>query len=392
VVKRINTLFFIAMLMLLVISSSTVQGAERFKPQPMVSLSQSTTWQRQQVILSVEIPTPDEFARIEFETLDLQDFEVIELPFKRSEVADSKNQFTVKIGWILFPLVAGQYEIELPQVVYRPNGGRKIKLKILPQHLSVKSLPSYIPATMPVGKIEIKNTVQTGSLAKIHNTQTLIDWNIKLLTTNVLPQTIPPILRQIKTSKALDVFPETLTKKLDKSYGGLKSNLNYKVPIKALQSGALELPVLSIQYFDPKDGKLKRANSKALNHWAINRYLQWFLLGLLIVGALIALFKLFKIIQTYRVKRRMIHQAINAIEQAKNTEEIRTALHNLSQAKGWQANTTLQQLLTNWQTQKGQDLVLDNVFDELQAVQFSKNAKVSFDNVKNGLINSLKQA
>jgi len=67
------------------------------------------------------------------------------------------------------------------------------------------------------------------------------------------------------------------------------------------------------------------------------------------VVALIALFWLFKIIEAYRLKQRMIHQAINEIEQAKNTEEIRTALHNLSQAKGWQANTTLQQLSKNWQ-------------------------------------------
>ncbi len=391
-VKQITRLLFMVFFLGATQFFGYAQGAENLKPVPVTTLSLSEAWQRQQVILSLEISTPDEFARLEVEELDLSDFEVIELPFERANLSGSQYQYTVKIGWILFPLVSGRYEIELPKIYYRPNSGRKIKLKVPLQKLTVKPLPSYIPATMPIGKVAIKNTVQAGKLGNVHDTQTLINWDVELITTNILPQTIPPILRQVKTSKALDVFPETLEKKITKTYQGLQNSYHYKIPIKALRSGLLDLPELSIQYFDPSDAKLKRVTSQASTHWVLNRYLQWFLLGLVLVGALIALLKLFKIIQAYRIKRRMINQVINAIEQAQSTEEIRTALHNLSQAKGWRANTTLQQLLKNWQTQNGQDLVLDSMFEELQAVQFSNNANVSFDTVKNGLINSLKQA
>jgi hypothetical protein len=391
-VKHITSLLLLIFVFGFVHNPAFAQGTENFKPVPLTTLSLNEAWQRQQVLLTLEIATPDEFARLEVEELDLSDFEVIELPFER---VVKKDSYKVKTGWILFPLVSGQYEIELPKIYYRPNSGRKIKLKIPLQKLTVKSLPSYIPATMPIGKVAIKNTVQAGNLgmfSNLHDTQTLINWDVELITMNVLPQTIPPILRQVKTSKALDVFPETVDKKITKTYQGLKNNIHYTIPVKALRSGLLNLPELTIQYFDPNDAKLKRTTSQASTHWVLNRYLQWILLGLILVGALIALLKLYRIIQAYRLQRRMIHQAINAIEQAKNTQEIRTALHNLSQAKGWQANTTLQQLLKNWQAQKGQDLVLDSMFNELQTVQFSKNAKVSFDKVKNGLINSLKQA
>ncbi len=387
-VKRIVALF----LLLINMGSAQWVYGEAFKPNPIITLSISEAWQRQQVILTVEVPTPDEFARLEFEELELTDFEVIDLEFERTEANGKRS---IKIGWITFPLVAGQYKIELPKIVYRPSSGRKIKLKIPLQNLHVKSLPSYIPATMPIGKVEIKSTVEKGYiaiLAKLHNTQTLINWNIELITNDVLPQTIPPILRQIKTNKALDVFPETSDKKQLKTYTGFQQNIHYKVPVKALQSGQLDLPKLSIQYFDPSDGKLKRANAQAPTQWALHHYLQCFLLALLLVGALFALIKIFKHIQVYRLKRRMIHQAINEIKQAKNTDEIRTALHNLSQAKGWKSNTTLQQLLMSWESQKGQDLVLDNVFKELQTAQFSKNVQISFADIKNGLINSLKQA
>ena len=374
-----TTVFFLAF----------AQAEENFKPEPVINLSINEAWQRQQIILTLKIPTPDEFARLETEELELSDFEVIELPFERSGLS---GEHTVKIGWILFPLVAGHYDIELPKIYYRPNSGRKIKLKLSPQKLTVKSLPSYIPATMPVGEIAIKNTVQAGKLGKLHDTQTLLNWNLELIATNVLPQTIPPILRQVKTSQSLDVFPETLEKKVSKTYSGLQNNYHYKIPIKALRSGILDLPPLSIQHFDPNDKKIKRINSKTPNNWAVNRYLQWLLLSVVAIVGLIIFIKVFQRIQAYRLKRQMINQAIDAIKQAKNTDEIRTALHNLSQAKGWQKNVTLQQLLKSWEAQKGQDLVLNSMLEEFQTAQFSNNTQKSFADIKNGLLNSLKQA
>jgi len=382
-VKRITALLFMVCIF------GYVQGAENFKPVPITTLSLNEAWQRQQVILTLEIPTPDEFARLEIEELNLSDFEVIELPFER---VGSQNKYKIKVGWILFPLVEGHYEIELPKTYYRPNSGRKIKLKIPPQKLSVKSLPSYIPATMPIGEVAIKNTVQAGKLGNLHDTQTLINWNVELVTTNVLPQTIPPILRQVKTSKSLDIFPETLEKKTTKAYEGLQNNFHYKIPVKALRSGPLDLPTLSIQYFDPSDGKLKRANAQVLNHWTLHRYLQWFLLAVAVFVLLIILLRIIQLIRAYIIKWQLIRQAIEGIEEAKNTQEIRTALHNLSQAKGWCANSTLQQVLMDWESQKGEDSRLDKAFKALQLEQFGGKSLKSFESIKKELIDALKTA
>ena len=384
-VKHIQSFLLLA---ILVVGNSLVQGAEFFKPVPAVFLSLTEVWQRQEVIVTIMVETPDEFARLEADEYSYSNFGIHEIPFER--VKTDEGKYIVKIGWVLFPLVEGEYGIELTDVFYKPNSGRKIRLKIPYQELKVKPLPTYIPATMPVGKVMITNAVKTDR--KIHDTENLINWNIALTTNSVLPETIPPILRQVKTTDALDVFPVTTDKKITPTFQGIINNNNYDVPVKALRSGFLDLPTLSVQYFDPEDAKLKRITSQPLNHWVINRYLQWFFLGLMLLGALLVLIKLFKIMQAYLLKRRMIRQAINAIEQANNTEEVRTALHSLSQAKGWEANATLQKLLKNWESQKGQDLVLDSLFNELQAVQFSKNTKPSFESVKIGLINTLKRA
>ncbi len=375
------------------IAHSIAYGAPSFKPVPTIILSQSEVWQRQQVILTLEITTPDEFARLETEELELSDFEVIALPFERSAVPNtSPEQYKVKVGWILFPLVAGQSEIELPQIIYRPNGGRKIKLKLPPKMLNVKSLPSYIPATMPIGSVAINNSVPAGNLGKIHDTQTLIDWNIELITKNVLPQTIPPILRQVKTSKALDVYPETLDNKITKNYQGLQNSWHYKIPVKVLQSGKLALPQLSIQYFDPIGAKLKRVKSEPLNHWAVDRYLQWFFLVVIALLSLFALYSFYQKTRSYLSERKKVRLAIQEINHAKNTQEIRKALHRLSQVKGWGDNLTLQQVTKNWETKTSGSPKLKECLQSLQVEQFSGNPSKSLENIKKELLNSLKRA
>ena len=376
------------------IAHSIAYGAPSFKPVPNIILSQSKVWQRQQVILTLEITTPDEFARLETEELELSDFEVIALPFERSAVPNtSPEQYKVKVGWILFPLVAGQSEIELPQIIYRPNGGRKIKLKLPPKMLNVKSLPGYIPATMPIGVVAINSSVPAGNLlGKIHDTQTLIDWNIELITKNVLPQTIPPILRQVKTSKALDVYPETLDNKITKNYQGLQNSLHYKIPVKALKNGKLALPALSIQYFDPKDAKLKRVKSEPLKHWAVNRYLQWFFFAVIALVSLFVLLKLMQLTRSYLSEKKKVRLAIQEINHAENLQEIRQALHNLSQAKGWGDNMTLQQLLSAWEEQKGHGDNLQENLHRFQLEQFSEKSSKSVENIKKELINDLKKA
>ena len=384
----------ISILLIMIFAFSFAHGAENFKPAPVISLSQSEVWQRQQVILTLAIPTPDEFARLEVEEFDLSNFEVVALPFDRSPNRDaqpqSANQYTVKVAWILFPLVAGQYDIELPQIYYRPNSGRKIKLKIPLQKLSVKSLPSYIPATMPVGEVMINNSMSPEKPGGIYNTQTLLNWNIELITKNVLPQTIPPILRQVKSSEALDVFPETLDKKVIKTYKGLQNDLRYQVPIKALKSGKLDLPALSIQYFDPEDAKLKRAKSKPLNYWAVNYYLQWFIFMIIIVGLLFVLLKFFQVSRQYFSARQKIRLAVQKINQAENIQQLRAALHDISRAKGWGDNVTLQQLPKSWKKQVGDNIQLQSSLESLQTEQFSGEKSKSLETLKKELISNLK--
>lgn len=377
----------ILLFILFIFSNAQADGAPQWHVE--AKLSSTNAWQRQQVILSIEATTDDEFARLETQALDLSDFEVIELPYTALKSETEKNDRTIKVGWILFPLVAGRYEIELPKMYYRPSSGQRKKLKLPAKILNVKALPSYVPPTMPIGKVVIENSLETGKFGRIHTTKTLTNWNVKVITNDVLPQTIPPVLRQIKMNSALEVLPETSKQSITKTFAGLENTTHYQLPIKALKSGRISLPELNIQYFDPQDNTLKKALSNPPKHWALNSYLQLLLVIVMLMLVLLALFKAYKKISVYMKKQQNIRHAKNKIQQAKNTTELRDALKHYAQANGWQENSTLEEWLRNWQLQNGENSKMALALAHLQSVQFEEDSSYYIDDVKAGLLKSL---
>jgi len=242
---------------------------------------------------------------------------------------------------------------------------------------------------MPVGKVVIENSLESGKYGRLHTTKTLANWNIKVITNGVLPQTIPPVLRQIKINSALEVLPETTKQSADKTFAGLESTMHYQLPIKALKSGKLSLPELSIQYFDPQDNTLKKASSQPPMHWALNSYLQLLLVVLALMIVLLALFKVYKKISAVIQKQQNIRHAKNKIQQAKNTTELRNALKHYAQVNGWQENSTLEQWLGNWQSQNGKSNKIASVLGDLQSVQFEESSSHHIDDIKAGLLERL---
>ncbi len=378
---------FFLLFILFALSNAQADDAPQWNVE--AKLSSTNVWQRQQVILSVEATTTDEFARLETQALELSNFEVIELPYTTLNSETEKNKRTIKVGWILFPLVAGRYEIELPKIYYRPSSGQRQKLKLPVKVLNVKVLPSYVPPTMPVGKVMIENSLESGKFGRLHTTKTLTNWNIKVITNGVLPQTMPPVLRQIKMNPALEILPETTLQSISKTFAGFENTAHYQLPIKALKSGKLSLPQLSIQYFDPQDNMLKKVNSQPPKHWALNRYLQLLLAMLVLMFILLALFKGYKKISAMVRKQKNIRQAKTKIKQAGNTTELRNALKHYAQVNGWQENSTLEQWLRNWQSQNGENNKIASVLEHLQSVQFEEVSSYYLDDIKMELLKSL---
>ena len=357
--------FLISILTFLILLSTHVFAKKQTEPPEInLSLSKETVWQREQVILTLRVTTDDLLAR-----LDRQEFEqngLTIIPFKLKE-NEQNNKLTLSYQWIIFPFVAGDHTLNLPRIRFRPNSGRPIKL-VLPQpSLTVRTLPIYVPPTMPVGRVKLDSSWENGFIIP---SKRLLVWNIKADSSQVSPQTLPAISSLLRSSESLDLLPPKRKLVVAKSGKGLEHQQQYQVPVKAKQMGFLDLPEISIQYFDPENGKLKTAIAKSPFVMVLNRWLLG-LIGFLLLA--LTIFMLRKIILSLNIlltRNKLKKAAITSLKQSKNYQDIRHALKQYAFAQNvdenLDENVTLEQFAskTNKETRQ--------LINQLQTLEFSK--------------------
>ena len=148
-------------------------------------LSSTRPWVRQQVLITLEVITPDRFASLEIEPPPLPGFEVTDLPGERERIETADGERTrLRAGLALFALTSGAHRLRLPPVHYRLDGGTR-RIFTLPEPvLEVKALPPYVPPTLPVGKVSIGSTLETEGLLR---TRELGFWHIQVQADAVPP-------------------------------------------------------------------------------------------------------------------------------------------------------------------------------------------------------------
>ena len=290
---------------------------------PTIKLSQSAqqVWQRQQVLITLEVITDDPFSRLEVDSFKQQGFSIIPFDLQRVE---ANKQTTLTLKWAVFPFVSGKHLLQLPRVRYRPNSGRKQTLALETPVLTVRRLPVYVPPTMPVGNIELASYWDEDWLV---STGELLEWKVKVIGNGVVEQTMPPLSRQLTSNQSAKILLLKSTKSTLKTETGISHQKLYTVPLKASKSGLLNLPNITVQYFEPSSGKLEKALLKPPIIIALNKGLQIFIV-LLFVALLtfLTIISIKKLKQFYR-KKRKLRQAIQKLSQATNYAQIRTALN-----------------------------------------------------------------
>ncbi len=357
------------------------------KNKPTIKLSQSAqqVWQRQQVLITLEVVSDDPFARLEVEPFKQQGFSIIPFDLQRVE---SNNLTTLTLKWAVFPFVSGKHFLQLPRVRYRPNSGRKQTLALETPNLTVRRLPVYVSPTMPVGKIELVNDWNEGWLV---STGELLEWKVKVIGNGVAEQTMPPLSRQLTSNQSAKIFLLKNTKNSYKTDTGINYQKLYTVPLKASKSGLLNLPNIEVQYFEPNSGKLEKVLLNPPFILALNKWLRGFIILsiLALLGFLIIIgFK--KLKRVYR-KRREQKQALHKLSQATNYAQIRTALNQYTLAKGWGENLALEKLPLLHAQQGEKSSQLKDTINKLQAIEFSQQgSRVEITEVINDLIKILK--
>ena len=308
---HITTLLGQLITLLLITTSAWANNKTPQVPQVKVTLSSNQVWQRQQVILTIEIKTQDPFARLESGPFQQEGFSITPLSItnnskKKKEQETNTKSYTLTKKWAIHAFIPSTSPLKLPRIRYRPNRGRIKTLNIPNPMLKVRALPLYVPPTMPVGEISLsqsslsQNKKNKALANHIITPNNLYQWTITVTGKAVARQNMPPISRQLISTESYEILPTQRSQKTIETTQGLTQVNQYTIPIKATQSGIPTLPKIEVQYFDPASGKLVKAQLDPPLLIVLNKYLQW-LIVLLTIGGSIT----FLIVVSQTIKKRL---------------------------------------------------------------------------------------
>ena len=332
-------------------------------------ITNTSPWMRQQTLITMDFSSKSPFFKLETDQGD--ENETIPFPVEKYTSTENGVSYSVqKIGWFLFPLQDGSMHIALPPVRYVRNGAVK-GLFYFPQVLlNVRPLPSYIPPTMPVGKISIQSTLTPDSWL---HTGRLGYWNVKVHGEHVPSEWLPSISRQIKSSDNIQFLPVDSKRYNSPDSNGVRGEASYNIPFEPLSNGLLTFPSLRVQYFDPDTGRIGTIYHQIPSIFSLSLFWRITLISTSI-SAVVTLF-LF-IVHSLRIKlqrKKLRTHAMRLISQANEWNELRDALDRLAKAEGWPGNLTLSAWLKHWQSHYSAPDQLLDLFQQLSSHCYSGN-------------------
>jgi hypothetical protein len=337
------------------------------------NLSSTKVWQREQILVSLTLSTAEEFATIKLGDMPVDGIEITALPVKRVWTENENGgKSTITAGWSLLPLRPGSSEIELPPIEYHLSGVVRRVFHLPKVKLKVRPLPSYLPPTIPVGKINIHSSITSEGLTskRLLYTDDLAYWNISIESKSLTPYWLPPILRQIQSSDSIQFFPATSHRSMQPDNMGVHGQVNHTIPFKPLKNGYIDLPSLKIQYFDPTTGRLEtlvHPAKKPFSAGIISRLLAILLLAVIILTLLVAIFRHLR----KRIRYGRLHQqAMERIRQANTPRDVVTGLRLAGVAEGWPANLSLTDWLARWKKKYQSDPALDQTLESLALLHY----------------------
>ena len=324
---------------------------------PKTFSSTNNPYERQQFIFNISIKSDDSTSRLSIsEGFEINGFENTLLPFKR--IKEKNGTYTNNIGWALTALKSGEQKIELPPVEYSVSGVLRKQFYLPHNIINIKPLPSYVPPTLPIGKITLQSQPAHTWLMQ---TDTLAYWEINIRGEVNSAYRLPAILKQIRSNSHFHFLPVNSKHLSEISNNNLLSITNHTIPFKALSSGFLKLPDLTIQYFDPNKGGIKDVTYKSSRVFVLGLFWE-ITLGIFVFYLIYTLFIFtFKKAIKLKISIEKRAQALCNLQEIENALQIKESIKLIAEAECWPKNMTISQWGNSW---KGKYKVNDG-FDDL---------------------------
>ena len=309
-----------------------------------ISSSTKVPYVRQQFILNISIKSDDLSSHLSIrEGYKINGFESTPLPFRR--IKEKDGTYINKIGWALIALKSGEQKLELPPIEYSVSGVLRKQFYLPHNIINIKPLPSYVPPTLPIGEISLQSQPPYAWLIQ---SDTLAYWKIKIKGKVNNAYRLPAILRQIKSNSHFQFLPVNSKHLSEISNSNLLSVTNHTIPFKALSSGFLKLPDLTIQYFDPNKGEIKDVIYESSRIFVLGLFWQ-IILGTFVLYLIYISFDfIYRNAIKFKVSSEKRTQALESLQEIKNTTQIKDSMKLIAEAECWPKNMTISQWGINW--------------------------------------------
>lgn len=349
-----------------------------------VRISSNSSWEREQVLVEVEIRTTDKYASLRSDELTIPGFEVYSLPTKNVKHNQNGINYSIlKISWALFPLVPGQHTVELPAIEYHKYG-KKIRTYYLPKkELTVKALPTYIPPTMPVGKISISSQLRTKGLLY---PDALYYWDISLTSFKTSPNWVPQVMSQISSNRDIQFFSKNTSQNLNTDHGRLSHQVTHHIPFKPLTNGEINMPAIRLQYFDADSGKIVTTIHNPESIFILSFIWRIIIIILFTTFSIVVAIFFHKKISSLIQHKRLCNATLIEIEEAKSFSDLRGTLHNISIMEGWSDNLTIRDWTLVCSSHIKNNHSMEKLTNKLSQACYSKNQSTELRVLRKNLL------
>ena len=345
-------------------------------------LSSPEVWQREQIIISLTLTTPEQFATIKLLEEDIDGFDLVPLAIKRKWTENEQGgKSTITTGWSLLPLKAGSIDFKFPAIEYHLSGVTRRVFYLPVMKATVRPLPSYLPPTIPVGKIKVRSSISpTGILS----TSDLAYWNLSVESKSLTPFWLPPVLWQIKSNDSTIFYPAISKRSVHPDNQGIHGRVDHLIPFKSLKNGFTNLPTLKIQYFDPATGRLESTTHETERPLSISTTVRVLLALILIIISLYLSLLLLRFIYKRLRYRKQYLSAIQKIRHAQTFMDVRAGLRMVATAESWPENLSLSEWAERWRMKYQPSPQFDETIISLSRAYYGNDNKLkSVTNVDN---------
>lgn len=327
-----------------------IDGTPHWLPLP------ARMWQGQAIEVGIELALLHPSNQIAVAEAAFPGFTVEALP--RAKLS-GKGAARVQLRWRLTAQRMGIHHLDPPTIEQRGRGRWRFYLR--PAEIDVLPLPSYLPPTVPVGRLSAQSAV--------HSLDSRPVWELTLSNRGQLPEEIHGVRAQLARIAGADIEAIGVSAVTASDEQPDVFRQTYRIPVPAWSWGLGAGPDVALHYFDTQQGRLRTITQRLPAVWRMPTKAFYLLVLVLGVICSMLLFGTIKMLQRMRMRRDYRH----SLARASDPHELRRLLLAPGGHKSLEA----------WAAARGG--VAQGVMVELNALCFGRAAAASQTEIKRQL-------